>query len=221
MHPVGLIHTHQTHKAERHADELREDGGQRCTAHTHLEHSDHHDIQNDVEHRGNDEVLQRVLAVTHRLHNAHAGIIEHQTQRAKKIDPDIGDGGSQHFRRRVHQDKDLGREQTAKDHDQHSGGNAEGQRRMDGQLHPLFILRTEVAGDDHARTGEDAAEEADQHKDQAAGGADGGQRLIAQQIADDQGIGHIVELLKQVAQKQRQSEFNDFLSDRALCHAVG
>ncbi len=22
---------------------------------------------------------------------------------------------------------------------------------MDGQLHPLFILRTEVAGDDHAR----------------------------------------------------------------------
>ena len=119
--------------------------------------------------------------------------------------------------RRVHQDKDLGGEQAAKNHDQHSGGNAKGQRRMDGQLHPLFILRPEVAVDDHARTSEDAAKKADQHKDQAAGGADGGQRLIAQQIADDQGIGDIVGLLKQVAPRSRgRANLMIFFSDWAL-----
>ena len=42
------------------------------------------------------------------------------------------------------------------------------------------------------------------NKNQTAGRADGGQRLAAQKVADDQGVGGVIQLLEQVADKNRQ-----------------
>ena len=39
-----------------------------------------------------------------------------------------------------------------------------------------------------------AGEEADQQEDQRAGGADGGQRVVTQKVADDQGVGGVVQV---------------------------
>ena len=100
----------------------------------------------------------------------------------------------------------TGESVDADDRQQRARDEAERQQRVDGLLHAVVVLRAEIARDDHARTHRNAVDQTDHQENQVAGGADRGQRLAAQKVADDQRIRRVVQLLKQVAQKQRERE---------------
>lgn len=213
---VRAFAAHQAEQAKRHAHQLgngrRRGGG----PYAHVEHADKEQVEHDVDEGRNHQVLQRVATVADGLQNAHADVIEHESQRAGEIGAEIADGIGQNRLRRIHQPQHHRGERDADNRQQRARDEAEGQQRVDGLLYAVVILRAEIARDDDARAHRDAVDQTDHQEDQVTGGADGGQRLAAQKIADDQGIRRVIELLKQVAQKQREREGDQRLRDRAF-----
>ena len=89
---------------------------------------------------------------------------------------------------------------------------------MDGLPHLLLPARAVVLADDHARAAGEAKEKADQRIDHRPYRAHGGKRLVADVVAHHPGVYHVVELLEQIAQQQRQGEIDQVLCDAALRH---
>ena len=163
----------QAEDAKAEAHELRNTRGQCGRPDTPMEHTDKQQIERDVHKRRQDQVIQRVAAVSHGLQDANAEVIHDDGYGARKIHPEIVDGVRQHVRIRLHEAQQLRRERHA-EHRQHDARRqAEGQRRMDGRLEFLVVLRAVIACDDDARADGDAVEKADEQEDQTAGGADG------------------------------------------------
>ena len=82
---------HQPPHAQEHADELRNDGGQRRAVHIHLKDGDKQNIQHHIGDGGDDKIIKRMAAVAHRLHHAAALVVHHQTDAAREVGADIGD----------------------------------------------------------------------------------------------------------------------------------
>ena len=161
-----------------------------------------------------------MAAVADRLQDAHADIVEHKGQRTGEICAEIADGVGQNGFRRIHQPQHHGGERHADDRQQRARDEAERQQRVDGLLHAVVVLRAEITRDDHACAHRNAVDQTDHQENQVAGGADRGQRLTAQKVADDQRIRCVVQLLKQVAQKQREREGDQRLRNRAFGEGV-
>ena len=89
---------------------------------------------------------------------------------------------------------------------------------MHGNLGILPILGPQVLGHHDAGTHGHALAEADEQEDGRAAGANGCQSVAAQEIAHDDGISRIVQLLEQVAQNQRHSKQQQVFKDAALGH---
>ena len=83
------------------------------------------------------------------------------------------------------------------------------------------VFGTKVKPDNDTGTDGKAIEEKDQHVDDDRGGADGGQCLFSDIIADDDGIDGVVQHLEDVAQHERQGKEDDLLQNRAAGHAAG
>ena len=97
-----------------------------------------------------------------------------------------------------------------------AGGKTEGDGGVDGTAHILILPRAEISGDDNAGAHSYAVEEADHHKDQAAGGADGGKGVFADVIADTPSVKGIIKLLENIAEEHGQSEQKHTLPDGAF-----
>ena len=82
---------------------------------------------------------------------------------------------------------------------------------MDGPFHVLLIPRAKKARDQHARAKGNAVDKTDQQHDQARGRTDGGQRLLPDKVSHNQRIHRIIELLEQIAEKNRNSKQEHFL----------
>ena len=91
---------------------------------------------------------------------------------------------------------------------------------MDGVTHIPESCRAELLGDDHACAEADAVDEAYKQENEVACAADGGKGPVAEQIAHDEGIGGVVELLKEVSEKQGNGKEGDGLPYGAAGHAV-
>lgn len=89
---------------------------------------------------------------------------------------------------------------------------------MDGFLKIFLVSGSEVAGGYNTGAHGDSIKEAYHEKNQVAGGTDGGKGVAAEKVADNQGVGGIVELLEQVAQKKRQCKEQDSFPDWTFGH---
>ena len=92
---------------------------------------------------------------------------------------------------------------------------------MDGTLELLFFLRTKVAGNDDAGAYGDAIEKADQKEDQVAGRTDCGESVASEKVSYNERVRHVIKLLKEVPEKERNGESDDPFPDRSLCHRYG
>ena len=159
-----------------------------------------------------------MAAVAYGLQNAHAGVVKHEGQRTREVHAEIADGIGEYRLRRAHQAEQRRGEQHAQNGHDKTCRNREGEHGMNGTLQLLEIARAEVTRHDHACAHGDAGDKANHQMDQVAGGADGGEGFAAQKVADDQGVCGVVQLLKQVAQKQGDGKLNQKRSDRPLGH---
>ena len=137
-----------------------------------------------------------MAAVAHRLHHAAALVIHDQTDAARKVGADIGDRLRHDILRCAHPLQNLRGKQHTHDGKKHACRQAKGNIGVNGGAHLFHLAGAEITGDHHACAHRDAAEKAHQQKDEGSGTGNRCQRTVAQQVADDKGVGGIVKLLE-------------------------
>ena len=159
-----------------------------------------------------------MAAVASCLQNADKHVVHDKSQRAGKINTEIRHRKVKHLRRSPHPDQNLRRQYHAHHRQNQTGYQSQRDDRMHRPLHALRVFRAIITRDDHAGAQRDAVKKADQQINQIPRRADRRQRFAAQKITDDQRIDRVVQLLKQVAEKDRHGEKDNFFPDRPLCH---
>lgn len=92
---------------------------------------------------------------------------------------------------------------------------------MDRALERLLFTGTKIPGDHDSGAHGNTVEKADQKKNQVAGRADCGQGIAPEKISHNEGIGHVIKLLKKVSEKEGNGESDDAFPDRSLGHRSG
>ena len=90
-------------------------------------------------------------------------------------------------------------------HDDDDGGEEDTVRHT--ALHAGEVLGTIDLGGQNREAGAEALREAEDQKHDGTGCADGGECIRTYETADDDGVRHVVELLEDIADKQRNHEF--------------
>ena len=157
-----------------------------------------------------------MLAVAHRVKDTHEDVVHDGENGAAEVESEINHRLGKNAFRCIHPPKNRRRESDAEHRQQDARSQAEGHIGVDGDAHFFMVLRTEETGDDHTGTHGHTVEKAHEHMDQTAGGADCSQGSIADETAHHPGVKGIVELLKNIAQKNGQGEKQDFFPDGTL-----
>ena len=215
VHPVACPGAGEPAEGQEGAEDLAEDGGQGGGAHPPVEHRHEEEIQHHIGQGGQDQVDHGAAAVPHGLEDAGPHVIEHHRDGAQEIDPEIEDGVVNYVGRRPHPVENQRRERHAQHSEHRAGRQAQGQGGVDSPLQVLLVLGAVKAGDEHTGAQGHAVDEADEQQDQAGGGADRSQGLLADELAHNQRVHCVVELLEQVAEKNRQREQEHLPGDAA------
>lgn len=81
--------------------EVREGRRERNTRHTHLENHNEQQIQDDVQHTGEDHVHQRALRVTDGAEDRRAEVIKRDEREAEHVDAEVQHRHVEHLQRRT------------------------------------------------------------------------------------------------------------------------
>ena len=167
-HPVGFPHTHQMHTAQQCTDTLRNGGGHGGGTDPQTEHGNEQQIQHHIDAGGEDQIVQRVLAVAYGVEDAYENIVHHREDRTAEIVAEIADGLGQHLLRCSHPPQNRGGEDDTRNRQQNARRQAEGNIGMDGFAHIFLIPCAKIPGDDGAGPHGHTVEKANHHKNQAA-----------------------------------------------------
>ncbi len=98
----GTIQAQHTDAAKQSADTLRNGGCQCGRAYTQVQNSDEHQVQDNIDDTGENQIVQRVTAIAHGMKNTHKDIVHDREERAAEIKSEIADGVGQNILRRSH-----------------------------------------------------------------------------------------------------------------------
>jgi hypothetical protein len=213
--PVRAVHVQHRHppahelQAEQDRQRLRHHGGQGGAADAEPQRADEQHHERDVEHAREGEEPQRRPGVADRPDDRGEEVEEHQRAGAEEAHLREG-GGLRHQRRRGLQQRERRAGQQGRPGgEQHAGRAGEDRAGGDRAAHGGGVARAErLRGRDGEARGH-APGEPEQQEQQAAGGADRGERVDAEVAADDDGVGELVELLDDVAHQQGDGEHED------------
>ena len=111
--PVGFSDPHQTDTAQQRADALGNGGGDGRRTDTETQTRYQHQIQHHIDAGGDHQIVQRMLAVAHRVEDAHEDVVHNGEDGAAEIIAEIGDGFRQYLRRSTHPPQNGGCEGNA------------------------------------------------------------------------------------------------------------
>ena len=171
-----------------------------------MEHRDKDHVQHDVDERSHNQEIQRTFGITRRTQDIGAHIVQNLGNHAQKVDAQIQRRIPQDFIGCSHQTQyRLGREQPHH-REYRTDDHAEYQRRMYLAVYGVHITGAVTLCHYNARTAAQADKKPYQQIDKCAGSTDGRQSIGADEVADDQCIGGVVQLLEQRAEPDRQKE---------------
>ena len=81
---------------------------------------------------------------------------------------------------------------------------------------PRFVLLPQRDGEQRTRAHREAEEDRRQKRHQRIGRADGGKRVFAERLADDQRVGDVIQLLQQISRDHRQRKQQQPPDDASL-----
>ena len=207
---------HAQHAAQRFAD----DGGEGAAVAAPAQRLHKEQVAANVQHGADHQKVQGTFAVAQGAHGGGKEVIEEGEDQAREHDAqvircnghDIG-GHLQQPQQRVRQN-DAGGGEGQREHRTGNGGG--------GHLafHQFGISGTEGRADQNARTQAHAVDEQDGEGHEGIGGADGGQRLLAHELAHDDAVGGVVGELEQVAQHQRDGKADEERRNGSFGHVV-
>lgn len=203
-------------QAQERGDGLGGGGGESGTGDAHVEAADEDEVEDDVEDGGDGEEVQR-----------GAGVADGPEDRREVVEGDDGDheqeadeaegGGVVHELGGGAQEREEGSDEEGADEGEDDGETeADPGADADGAPDGGLILGAVGLGDRDGEAGGHAPGEAGDEPEQGAGGADRGERQDADEAANEDGVGELVDLLDHVAQDQRDGEGEDGAPGRAL-----
>ena len=199
---------------------LGDDCGKGRTFHTHLKDEDGHKVKHDIQHRGGEQKIKRCFRVTHRTDDACEHIIEHRRGDAVKNNGDIAVGFIEKFLFGVHQKEDL----LAKDAREKRYDGCDDDTEPDDVRHvsaQIFkVLLTEFLCHGNGKARADAVAKAEDEKVHGACGAHACERIYAEKTSDDEGVHHIIKLLKEQPAYQRNHKSEDQRQRLARCQIL-
>ena len=161
-----------------------------------------------------------MLTVTHRVEDAHEDVVHHCKDGTQEVVAEILDGLGQHLGGRSHPSQNGGGQRHTGDSQRSTGDQAKGNGGVDSPFHRAVFPGTKRPGNDHACAHRHTVKEADHHKDQAAGGADCRQGIIAYVVAHSPSIKSVVKLLEHIAQEHRQGEKQHRFPNRSFGEGI-
>ena len=179
----------------------------------------HHEeqVQHDVGQTGGDQKIEGALGVAHGPQDAGAHVVEEGGDASGEVDPQVDGGVGQHIGRRAHQPQGGPGGGDPQHGDAHAGGQGQGDGRVDGAAEALRVPGAVPLGDDHRGPRGEPHEEVHQKVDEHRRGAThGGQSLLAHEVAHDDGVHRVVELLEEGAQQDGEEKGQEGLCDGTL-----
>ncbi len=174
-----------------------------------MEDNDQHQIQNHIQDRRKHQHDQRHFAVAHGAQKCGEQIVGHAGRNAHADHADIGIGVRKDFLRRVHQtQKGPHHCKTSRCHDDN---HRHGQNHAVGNalLYSLRIPCAVALSRQHGKAAGKAGAKAQNQEHDGAGRADGGQRIRTHKASHNDGVAHVVKLLKHIPDEQRNGEADD------------
>ena len=89
---------------------------------------------------------------------------------------------------------------------------------MRSQLNLFAVAGAIVAGDNNPGANRNPIEKTNEQEDSITRGTDSRQGFTAQKVTDDQRVGRVVKLLKQIAEKDRQGKEQNLFPDHTFGH---
>ena len=219
-HLVVILHPHQKAQAQHAGHQLTDVGGNGGTRHAHLQAHDEHQVQHDVGHGRPGQVDQGPAGVPGGVQNAGGHIVHDAEQHAAKIDADVGHSVVQHLSGGVHPDQQCPAAGHAADGQEQAHHHRDGQGGVHGFLGLFAVSGPQELGHDHTGTHGHALAEADEQIDGGAAGTHRRQGVGAHEIANDDAVGGIVQLLQKIAEDERHRKQQNAFGDAALGHAA-
>ena len=134
--PDAGFAAHERDENEERGRALRDDRRKRHAAHAHVKRQHEHKVEHGVEHRGNDEEIERPSGIAHRAEDARTHVIQHQPKDARKINGEVCGGFRHDLGGRFHQVEHRGDHENARAGEDH----AEHKRHDDGGMHRVMDL---------------------------------------------------------------------------------
>lgn len=134
------IRAEQRNHRKHGGDALRDDGRIRNTLNAHAERQHEDEIENDVEHGGDDEEIERALGIAHGTQNARAHVVEHKTDDAREVDGEVRGGLRHDLCRGLHEIEHEGNHSDADDCKEHSQNERHDDGGVDGIAHLIIPL---------------------------------------------------------------------------------
>ena len=218
LNPDAVAASEELCSDEHHAQDLRQDRRQCRPFHVHMEDGDEQDIQDNIGQGTGDQADERETAFSGSLQNADKHVVHDQGGCTGEIDLQISAGPVKHRVRCPHQAQDWRGDQNAE------GGHQDAEQcaERNGGMHRLFcglrMIGPDMPGNDDPGSGREPRHKTDHQVGIGSGGGDRGQGVSVEIVAHDQGIHGIVQLLKEIACKNRQGKSKHFSTDVPFRH---
>ena len=160
-----------------------------------------------------------MTSITNRLQNSNKNVVHDNTHRTCKVCTKIYNGFRENIRRSPHQHQDLWRQKHSQNSQDRTGRKTKCNGCMDCLLQAVSFFGTVISGNNYTRTHGNTVNKTYHQENQVSRRTDCCQRIAAKIITYNQRIRCIVQLLKQIPQKQWNGKKNDLFRDTSLCHS--
>ena len=202
---------------------LGQQGGDGNACHVQMKDGDEQNIQEDIDQRTEDQIIQRSFGISKRTQNRSPHIINKDKNKTREVNAHIEGGAAHQFVRCTHEVQDFRGKQDADQPQHHASDDRKGIGGMEGKFHMLVVFCTEKLRNNNGKTSGQSHKEADDQIDNLGGrAADTGNRRfpICTKSSDDQSVYGIVHLLEKGSDQDGEKEFQKFLPDHAFGNGI-
>ena len=215
----NVAHPGQLNVAEDCGDSLGDDGCQSNARDTHI--LNQQQVQNHIQGGGQQQEAESRHAVAKTSEDAGEHIIEEEAHDAQEVDvqviPAVVDDGLGSAQQLQHGHCDQG----THDHDHDACDEGHADAVADGFGEALPVSGAEALGYHDACAGGDTDKQGQQQIQNGAGTAYCCQGGVALVLTDDNGVGGVIKLLRQISKQHRNGKFHDPLPGRTKGHILG
>ena len=218
---ADMQHRHlqlDVHQAGQTGGGLRDNGGVGRALHVHAEAGHEQNIQQHIDEHRHDKKQQGRAAVAQGAEHAGGQIVENGGAGAHEHDEDVAVGLVVNICRGVGNAEQGACGEIGEQGDEQGEEKTQPDQLAGTAADSLGVSGTKALGDGDGKAGADAQGKAQHQKVQRPRGAHGGKGVDTQQTADDDAVGQIIKLLKQVSDQKRSAEGQNTAERRTCGH---